>query len=420
MTPVVHTAGHFRTVRVSDVTPSFFNAREQNMESLESENFLELCDSIRMNGLIEPIVVRATDSGYEAVAGTRRLLALKHVGAKEAPVIVKEMSDNDVRIMSLGENVHRKYLTEDEKKAALEAIYLGEWHKWRPENWDGKDAIMPREKNRRTGEVATYDLRSDTGRLVLAKQYLGKLRNLLHRERTLFSTSDQKKFGKGRPEEIFPTEGFKVLRERIGYAAGTQYNILAGFSSGSTRENYIEELSPILRRQFDEDERIRRLDEEKRKELAKKIYLATRSRKRKTKVQKAQSAAKKFFRDLEGDKEADKRQPGAAAAASQSRPETESNAFRVRQEVLTLCVKLFKLLTGMEVDDSTLTSGERQLSSTQAKRTMQEIATFYPQKGELIGLQSVVIPVNKALSAFRDYVYESIEAQKKNEHLFKP
>lgn len=424
------TAGEFKTVRVSDITPSFFNAREQNVESLESENFLELCDSIKRNGLVEPIVVRLMSPGkYEAIAGTRRLLALKHIRALDAPVIIKQMSDNEVRIMSLVENVHRKHLTEDEKKAALEAIYLDGWDLWKPTNWN---QIMPRERNTRTEEIMTYDLNTERGKLVLARQYLHRL----NRERLSVIKSAENKGEKGKPQQIFPTDGFRTLRQRIGYAVGTQYNILLGLSSGSTLGYYVGELSPTLREQFDKDERIRQLDEEKRRELAKKIHLATRSNPRESKFQKADKVTKKFFKNLEEDKirvkqtqsarqisaDVEKQlrpQPQPKPVITETKPKTEPNCFRARQDVLALSYRIFKNLTGMELDDSSLTSGETQLNSTEAKRNMQEVATFYPQKGELIRLQSVLIPVNKALSMFRDYVYESIEAQKKNDELFK-
>jgi len=80
----------------------------------------ELIESIRKQGVCEPILARPLPSGYyECVAGHRRLRAAKAAGLTEIPAIVKEMDDVEAMVIQITENVQRKDLTEDEKSMAL-------------------------------------------------------------------------------------------------------------------------------------------------------------------------------------------------------------------------------------------------------------------------------------------------------------
>lgn len=74
------------------------------------EGIEELAASIRQCGLLQPIVVRATGSGYELIAGLRRLAAVKHLGWHSVPAIVLEADDRQAAIAQLVENVQREGL----------------------------------------------------------------------------------------------------------------------------------------------------------------------------------------------------------------------------------------------------------------------------------------------------------------------
>lgn len=83
----------------------------------------ELADSIAEHGVIHPIILRPTPSGYELVAGERRWRAAKLVGLKTIPAIVRDMSEQDVALVGLIENLHREGLNPiDEASGYLELL----------------------------------------------------------------------------------------------------------------------------------------------------------------------------------------------------------------------------------------------------------------------------------------------------------
>ena len=70
----------------------------------------ELADSIRENGVLQPLLVRKKDKGYEIIAGERRYQASKIAGLEELPVIVKEVDDQKMLELALIENLQRSDL----------------------------------------------------------------------------------------------------------------------------------------------------------------------------------------------------------------------------------------------------------------------------------------------------------------------
>ena len=211
--------GKCKVLSIQDIQPSPFNARDQEIEPVTSEKFQELCRSLKSEGLVEPLVVRQIrPGGYEVVAGTRRYRALKHVGAKEVAVVVRQMNDNDVRVASLVENIHRAGLSENEKERTLKAIFLASWLTWAPKGWE---EIMPKRRDKRTGKEFTLDLKTSQGRLILAEQYLGRI-----------ITEERESTASRYRQTIFPTEEFRELVNRVGYQPSTQIKIIAGYGSG--------------------------------------------------------------------------------------------------------------------------------------------------------------------------------------------
>ena len=82
----------------------------------------ELAESIRENGILQPIVVRRTGSGYELVAGERRLRASRIVGQKEIPALVRDIDDENSLKLALLENLQREDLNPLEKAAGFKAL----------------------------------------------------------------------------------------------------------------------------------------------------------------------------------------------------------------------------------------------------------------------------------------------------------
>ena len=84
-----------------------------------SEDELEgMARSIKEHGIIQPLLVRKDDNGYELVAGERRLRAAKKAGLSQVPVIVKTITDTDLLEMSIVENVQREDLNPMEEAEA--------------------------------------------------------------------------------------------------------------------------------------------------------------------------------------------------------------------------------------------------------------------------------------------------------------
>ena len=95
------------TLSLSKIKPN----KGQPRKTFKPEELAELTDSIKKNGVLQPILVRKKDSGYEIVAGERRYQAAKAAGLSEVPVIIREISDEDVFKLALIENLQRSDLT---------------------------------------------------------------------------------------------------------------------------------------------------------------------------------------------------------------------------------------------------------------------------------------------------------------------
>lgn len=90
--------------------------RRQPREHIDEAQLEQLTDSIRKNGILQPIVVRRTEAGFEIIAGERRWRAAARAALKEVPVVVREnVSDGELLELALLENVQRVDLNPIEK-----------------------------------------------------------------------------------------------------------------------------------------------------------------------------------------------------------------------------------------------------------------------------------------------------------------
>jgi len=101
-------------VAVKEVTTSPYQPRQE----FDEMELRELAGSIHEVGLIQPIVVRRVETGYELVAGERRLRACKLLGLTEIPALLMELDDKQVAALSLIENLQRKDLNYFEEALA--------------------------------------------------------------------------------------------------------------------------------------------------------------------------------------------------------------------------------------------------------------------------------------------------------------
>jgi len=107
-----------RKIPIAQIRPNPLQPR-----SAFSERELdELTESIRAVGILQPLMVRRVESGYELVAGERRLRAAKQAGLTEVPVIERQVSDDDMLTLALVENLQREDLNPIEKAKGFKEL----------------------------------------------------------------------------------------------------------------------------------------------------------------------------------------------------------------------------------------------------------------------------------------------------------
>jgi ParB family chromosome partitioning protein len=96
--------------------------RFQPREAFSEEDLQELADSIKAQGVLQPLLVRKDDAGYELIAGERRLRASKRTGLTQVPVVIKRVTDDKLLEMSLVENIQRENLNPIEEAEAYHRL----------------------------------------------------------------------------------------------------------------------------------------------------------------------------------------------------------------------------------------------------------------------------------------------------------
>lgn len=95
------------TLSIKEIQPN----KGQPRKRFKAEELAELTDSIKQNGILQPLLVRRSGDHYEIVAGERRYQAARAAGLTEVPVVIREISDEDVFKLALIENLQRSDLT---------------------------------------------------------------------------------------------------------------------------------------------------------------------------------------------------------------------------------------------------------------------------------------------------------------------
>ena len=105
-------------VDIDQLTPN----RQQPRMEVEAANLDELAQSIRVHGVIQPIVVRKTDGGFEIVAGERRWRAAQKAGLLRVPVVIRNVEDDKLLQLALIENIQRENLNPVDEAAAYRRL----------------------------------------------------------------------------------------------------------------------------------------------------------------------------------------------------------------------------------------------------------------------------------------------------------
>lgn len=105
-------------VPINQVEPN----RGQPRKEFDEDALLELADSIKQYGILQPLIVQKRKDYYEIIAGERRWRAAKKAGLKEVPVIIREYTDQQVVEISLIENIQRENLNPIEEAMAFKKL----------------------------------------------------------------------------------------------------------------------------------------------------------------------------------------------------------------------------------------------------------------------------------------------------------
>jgi len=99
---------------IDEISPNRFQPRKY----FDDEKLEELVTSIRENGVLQPVLVQKSDTGYELIVGERRWRASKKAGLKKIPVVVREVTDAQALELAIIENIHRQDLNPIEEAEA--------------------------------------------------------------------------------------------------------------------------------------------------------------------------------------------------------------------------------------------------------------------------------------------------------------
>lgn len=114
----VNVKGGETFLKINQVEPN----RDQPRKDFDEDALLELADSIKQFGVLQPLIVQKKNEYYEIIAGERRWRAAKLAGLKEVPVIVKDYTKQEIVEISLIENIQRENLNPIEEAMAYKRL----------------------------------------------------------------------------------------------------------------------------------------------------------------------------------------------------------------------------------------------------------------------------------------------------------
>lgn len=106
------------TLDINEISPN----PNQPRKLFDSEKIDELAESIKAHGIIQPIIVKAVNSGYEIIAGERRWRAARKAGLKEVPCIIKDIDEQSHMLFAIIENLQREDLNPIEEAKAFDSM----------------------------------------------------------------------------------------------------------------------------------------------------------------------------------------------------------------------------------------------------------------------------------------------------------
>jgi len=116
---LARTGDQFFYCGIEELTPNPYQPRQ----NVRDKAFKELVDSVRERGILQPLLVRSTEGGYQLIAGERRWRAAQLAGLQRVPVIIKESAEPESFELALIENIQRKDLNPIEEGEAYRRLH---------------------------------------------------------------------------------------------------------------------------------------------------------------------------------------------------------------------------------------------------------------------------------------------------------
>ena len=246
-------------ISLDDIKPNAMQPRKVfNEEALE-----ELANSIKTNGLIQPIIVRSSKDGYELVAGERRWRAARKAGLKKIPAIVRKLNEEQNALIALLENIQREDLNMIEEAQGISSL-MGEYGlsqeeaakavgKSRPYIANALRLLkLPKEIQEmvQSGELTTGHAKAIAGlsgkdtQLAVAKKAANEGWSVRKIESYL-EASKEKKVSKKRAKR---DSAFKDVEEKLTQGLGTKVRISGSEKKGKIEIDYYsrEELDRLI------------------------------------------------------------------------------------------------------------------------------------------------------------------------------
>ena len=107
-------------IKLSETTDSPWQGRLQNVDKNDIE---ELADSIKQNGLMQPVIVREKDNKYEIIDGHRRVAAYKLLGLGQVKAVIKRYNDKQAQLFSIIGNLQREQLNPIEQALTFQKVF---------------------------------------------------------------------------------------------------------------------------------------------------------------------------------------------------------------------------------------------------------------------------------------------------------
>jgi ParB family chromosome partitioning protein len=112
------TPGELQTIAAAQLRPGRYQPRSR----MDDASIAELADSIKAQGVLQPILVRSVEGGYEIIAGERRWRAAQVAGLSEVPVVIRKVDDNAALAIALIENIQRENLNPLEEATGIQRL----------------------------------------------------------------------------------------------------------------------------------------------------------------------------------------------------------------------------------------------------------------------------------------------------------